>query len=455
MIYRAADKNNNRLDRRSMRRFRAFLEDMHVDELHMVGRLYTWSNEQPVPTMERLDRMFATVDWLEAFPNHCLKALSFEHSDHCPILLQSDCGFWPKRHFRFESFWLRLPGSLDVVGAVWPATLLHADPCRVLDYKLRNVARALMSWSAKQVGSIRLQLAGAREVVFRLDKAMESRTLTPDESSLRKSLKVRCLGLASLSRTIARQRSRLHFLNEGDTNTRSFHLQACHRQRKNQILSLVVDGLQVVHDGAMAESLFSYYNSILGTEFQRTRRINLQAVGVPTYDLSGLDVCFSEEEIWAVIRELPPDKAPGQDGFTGNFCKHAWLIIKLDVINAINAFWALDYRSFNLLNDAFLVLLKKKPMPTEIKDYRPISLMHSFGKLVAKCLAVRLSTKLDQLMLPNQSAFIKGRCIHDNFQSVQLACRAVHASKAPCVLLKIDIARAFDSVSWPFLLELL
>lgn len=168
-----------------------------------------------------------------------------------------------------------------------------------------------------------------------------------------------------------------------------------------------------------------------------------------------MDVCFSEEEVWSVVKELPSEKAPGPDGFTGLFYKHAWHIIKADVLNAINAFWTLDTRSFHLLNDEFMVLLKKKMEASEIRDYRPITLMHSFGKLVAKCLATRLARNLDKMIMPNQSAFIKGRCIRDNFRTVQLSCRALHACKTPCVLLKVDIARAFDSVSWPYLLEVL
>jgi hypothetical protein len=51
--------------------------------------------------------------------------------------------------------------------------------------------------------------------------------------------------------------------------------------------------------------------------------------------------------------------------------------------------------------------------------------------------------------------FIKGRRIHDNFRSVQLYCRWLHARRHACILLKIDIAKAFDSVAWPFLLEVL
>jgi hypothetical protein len=130
-------------------------------------------------------------------------------------------------------------------------------------------------------------------------------------------------------------------------------------------------------------------------------------------------------------------------------------IIKQDVINAFNALWLLDYRSFHLMNDALMILLCKKEAPTALRDYRPICLMHSFSKLFAKCRARHLAPRLQQIVAPNQSAFIKDRSIHDNFRAVQLACRWLHSRRVPAVLLKIDIAKAFDSVAWPFLLEVL
>jgi hypothetical protein len=65
---------------------------------------------------------------------------------------------------------------------------------------------------------------------------------------LQRELKVKCLGLASLSQSIARQRSRLTFLKEGDASTNFFHLQACHRGRKSFIDHLHHDGATVVHE---------------------------------------------------------------------------------------------------------------------------------------------------------------------------------------------------------------
>lgn len=41
-------------------------------------------------------------------------------------------------------------------------------------------------------------------------------------------------------------------------------------------------------------------------------------------DLEYLDVPFIEEEIWATVKSLPADKAPGPDGFTVEFYVSAW-----------------------------------------------------------------------------------------------------------------------------------
>lgn len=119
---------------------------------------------------------------------------------------------------------------------------------------------------------------------------------------------------------------------------------------------------------------------------------------------------------------------------------------------AFQALWSLDGRSFYLVNQAYMVLLKKKGEAKEVGDFRPISLVHSFSKLATKVLAARQAPYMNSLVMLNQSAFIKGRLLHDNFRAVQLTARLLHRQKKPSALLKIDIAKAFDSVNWLFLL---
>jgi hypothetical protein len=55
----------------------------------------------------------------------------------------------------------------------------------------------------------------------------------------------------------------------------------------------------------------------------------------------------------------------------------------------------------------------------------------------------------------SQSAFIKKRCIHDNFVLVQGLVKEFHRKKTNALLIKLDIAKAFNSVSWGYLLEVL
>jgi hypothetical protein len=88
-------------------------------------------------------------------------------------------------------------------------------------------------------------------------------------------------------------------------------------------------------------------------------------------------------------------------------------------------------------------------------DFRPISLIQSFAKLVTKILANRLGPYLQDLVAAKQCAFIRGRSIHDNFMLVQQSIKFLHKRRISSLLLKLDISKAFDSVSWAFLLEIL
>jgi hypothetical protein len=94
-----------------------------------------------------------------------------------------------------------------------------------------------------------------------------------------------------------------------------------------------------------------------------------------------------------------------------------------------------------------LALLPKTSETPAIKDYHLISLIHVLGKLFSEVLANMLAPQLGELMHASQSTFIKGRFIHVNFKFVQAAAKVLHARRKPSLLLKVDIAHAFDSVS--------
>jgi hypothetical protein len=73
----------------------------------------------------------------------------------------------------------------------------------MVDHLPRGTAKALQQWSDKAVGNIKSQIAVAKEVIFWLEAAQDTRSLSVVEAALRRFLKIRYLGLTSLERTMA------------------------------------------------------------------------------------------------------------------------------------------------------------------------------------------------------------------------------------------------------------
>jgi hypothetical protein len=90
-----------------------------------------------------------------------------------------------------------------------------------------------------------------------------------------------------------------------------------------------------------------------------------------------------------------------------------------------------------------------------VEDFRPISLVDNFAKIVTKLLTNCLAGRLHGMVSPIQSAFIKGHFIQDNFMLVQQTAGFLHQQKQSCILLKLDTSNVFDLVSWPFLLDVM
>lgn len=168
---------------------------------------------------------------------------------------------------------------------------------------------------------LKTQLAMAKEVIHQLDIAQDSRSLQQDEIWLHNSLKKHTLALSSLLRTVARIRSCIGWLQDGDANTRLFHMHARHRKRKNFIAKLEYEDRILTGHDEKAAAVLDFYSNLIGTDVGRVRTVNLDALEMLTFDLEDLDSPILEEEIWNTIKNLPSDKAPGPDGFTRRFYK--------------------------------------------------------------------------------------------------------------------------------------
>ena len=176
------------------------------------------------------------------------------------------------------------------MAKVWNKDVQGNDPCMRLDAKLRELARALAGWSSRRIGNIREQLMMAEEVVLQFDTAQETRQLTDAEFWLRCELKKKILGWASLLRIIARQRSLMLYLREGEASASFFHINASKKRRKNHLFRLSRGDSTATNQEDMEELASNFFIDLIGSPKTRNSSINLDALHLPVVDLAELEV---------------------------------------------------------------------------------------------------------------------------------------------------------------------
>ncbi|KAL5564670.1 hypothetical protein UlMin_027834 [Ulmus minor] len=139
------------------------------------------------------------------------------------------------------------------------------------------------------------------------------------------------------------------------------------------------------------------------------------------------------------------------------FYQKYWSIVGEEVTTACLGFLneGLDLGS---INETLITLLPKVKCPTQITEFRPISLCNILYKITSKMLATRMRSVMDSTISEEQSAFIPGRLISDNaivgFECLH-ALKRRRSKKKGFLALKLDMAKAYDRVEWSFIREVM
>lgn len=168
-----------------------------------------------------------------------------------------------------------------------------------------------------------------------------------------------------------------------------------------------------------------------------------------------LTLQFSPEEIRAAVQSIPDNKASGLDGYNSGFFKATWHIVGADVVKAIQEFF-LTGKLLKAWNVAAVTLIPKVACPSHPGDFRPISWCHVLYKCISKLIYSRIRLVLGDIINQAQGAFVSNRSILPNV----LLCQdiAKHYTKKQCLpsyLLKIDLRKAYDTMDWYFIRDML
>nr|GFC64492.1 RNA-directed DNA polymerase, eukaryota, reverse transcriptase zinc-binding domain protein [Tanacetum cinerariifolium] len=125
-----------------------------------------------------------------------------------------------------------------------------------------------------------------------------------------------------------------------------------------------------------------------------------------------LECMVMKEEVKKAVWDCGSDKSPGPDGFSFSFFRHFWSTIEKDIFEAVDCFFT-NGDMPNGCNSNFIALIPKIIDANMVKDFRPISLIGSLYKVIAKILTNRLFNVIGDLVNEVQSAFVAERQILD------------------------------------------
>jgi hypothetical protein len=170
---------------------------------------------------------------------------------------------------------------------------------------------------------------------------------------------------------------------------------------------------------------------------------------ISDHERARLDSDLRIEEFDQAVKEIKSNTAPELDGISNRFIKKSWDLFRVPLYNY--ATYCLDQGQLTEnFRSAKVRLIPKKGDPKKISNWRPISLLNCFYKIVSRVLTIRLRTVMDKITCVGQ----KGYSTKKFTQAVLITLLdKIHNAKKLNVtgcILSLDIQKAFDSLSHNF-----
>jgi hypothetical protein len=156
------------------------------------------------------------------------------------------------------------------------------------------------------------------------------------------------------------------------------------------------------------------------------------------------------DEVKETINKMPKEKSPGPNGWTQELFWAFFDIMGEDLHRAVEESRYSGHIS-GALNATFFALIPKVSKPETFNDFRPISLCNFVYKVISKIIANWMKDKLATSISYEQFGFLKDRLIFDSVGIVQECLHTAKTKKVNSIILKLDLKKAYEKVSWQFL----
>ncbi|XP_057760578.1 uncharacterized protein LOC130980956 [Arachis stenosperma] len=316
--------------------------------------------------------------------------------------------------------------------------------------KLKALTIPLRNWHKAIFGDMDKKITKFEEEIKKNDDLVSNGVYDGTMEARRKALVTYCERWYVRKKIYWKQLSRSQQANEMDKNTRYFHNIASARRRNNRIDTLSINGRLVRNQARIKLAIKEYYNDLYHRDNSHMMAFRDGLVSrIEQEDSVNLEALPTAEEIRKAVWDCESSKAPGYDGYNMNFIKRCWGEIGSEFTAAVMGF----FQSSRLPSDCnitWVALAPKFIRVREIKDLHPISMFGCIYKVISKVLVRRMRLVMPVLVGETQSAFVKGRKLHDR---ALIECETVNwlkVRKKEAAIIKLDFQKAYDRVKWSF-----
>ena len=431
--------------------------DMNLADLwrdfHPTTPGFTYVGNPPLHPSSRLDRFYASPAIASAA--HSVQVLA-SFSDHLAVLAHLKTGAERRRppYWRFDN------ALLDDAGFdVCMRQLLRAFEGRRQQY-----VDVLAWWDClkQEISTTCVRYARMRrerddEVFRRLEHKVEQITgnVLLDAERLADLASAQAQVRDAYSRRSEKTLARTHHEHLMAVDSPAASLLARDAAERFRPLSqLRGDGGDVVSDGpslcTIARRHFSTVFASDHIDVDESSDLFAEMPELSTVDRTYLDYPLSRGDFATALRALNKGKSPGIDGLTPEFYLHFWDVLAA-MYTEVFTFALESGRLPVSVTKSVLTLLPKSGDKLEISNWRPISLLTTDYKVMARALATRLSGVIGSLVATDQGYCIPGRTIFDSLHLHRDVLDYANREQVPLAVLSLDQQGAFDGVSHEYL----
>ncbi|GKB60561.1 RNA-directed DNA polymerase, eukaryota [Tanacetum coccineum] len=439
----------------SARVFNHFISSSGLVDIKLEGFSFTWSHPSATK-MSKLDRFLVTDGVVSLFPSISALCLDRHLSDHRPILLRDTPTDFGPIPFRFFHSWFKYEGFDEMVEQTW-RSFSHSDRNGMIRFKkkLQDLKAIIRQW----IKDKRTQMNDCKRVIkdglCEIDKKLDQGLVSDSLLAMRSDLNRQLDAIKSKEDADSFQKSKVRWAIEGDENSKFFHGIINKKRSQLAIRGVFVDGVWQT-DPCVIKGVFrNYFEARFKKPTSYGLKINFTFPKKLVQDQADdLERAVTRDEIRKAVWNCGDNKSPGPDGYSFEFFKKYWSFVGSDLCEAVEQFFTNGTFSKGC-NSSFIALIPKVMDAKLVSDFRPISLIGSIYKVVTKIIANRMALVISDIISDTQSAFVSERQILDGPFIINEVLHWCKRKNKQAMFFKVDFAKAYDSVRWDFLIDVL